>query len=136
MSDLLKIPEGASLAVHAMVVLAARRGEPATTGEIAGIIHASGNHLSKVLQRLSKVGLVRAHRGRKGGFELGRESDQISLLEVYEAMEGPISSRGCLLGHAICGGNCVFGSFLETVGNQFKDFLANEKLSVACKFDG
>ena len=52
--------------------------------------------LSKVLQRLVRAGLVRSQRGSGGGFGLAVPAGSVSLLEVVQAMEGPIRLNQCL----------------------------------------
>ena len=63
---MIKISEASSLAIHAMVFLAAKPGEKLSTSYIASEIKVSEAHLSKVLQRLNKVGLVVSSRGPSG----------------------------------------------------------------------
>ncbi len=54
------------------------------------------SYLSKLMQALAKDGLVRSHRGAKGGFSLAREPQDISLRQVIEAIDGPIALNRCL----------------------------------------
>ena len=130
MSNLLKISEAASLALHTMVYLAANDRRLATTHEIGEVLGVSEAHLAKVLQRLAKVGLVDSTRGPRGGFCLGRAGDDISLLEVYEAIEGPLADTVCLLGQPICSGEkCILGGLLETVNRQAREYLGATALS-------
>jgi len=129
MSSLLKISEAASLAIHAMAVLADRPQSPTSTGEIAAALHASENHLSKVLQRLGREGLVRSTRGPGGGFVLGRDAAQITLLDIYEAIEGPLMPEHCLFDAPICGGKCLFDSLLENTSARLREYLASRRLS-------
>jgi len=58
--------------------------------------------LSKVLQSLTRAGLVTSHRGNTGGFELPRNGRTVSLLEVVEAVEGPIRLNLCLTSSKAC----------------------------------
>ncbi|HPO08283.1 MAG TPA: Rrf2 family transcriptional regulator, partial [bacterium] len=89
-----------------------------------------GAHLSKVLQRLGKVGLVTSIRGPKGGFVLSRGGDEIALLEVYEAIDGPLASSSCLFHTPICDGqNCILGDLLSPVNQMVRNHLAKTKLS-------
>jgi len=130
MSNVLKVSEAASLALHTMVLLAANPGADLSTKKIASTLRVSEAHLSKVLQRLSKVALVRSARGPKGGFMLGRDGKEITLLEVYEAIEGPLAPSDCLLGTRICGGKeCILGEVLETTNKQVREYLARTKLT-------
>lgn len=129
MSSVLKISEATSLALHSMVLLSVGPQESLSTWEMAGILKASEAHLAKVLQRLSKQGLVRSVRGPRGGFVLGRSADDITLLEVYEAVEGPLASGDCLLDTPVCGGECILGDLLHSVNGQVRDYLSQKRIS-------
>jgi Rrf2 family protein len=130
MKQLLKISEAASLALHTTVLIAAKPDELLSTKNIADILGVSENHLSKVLQRLTKAGIVTPVRGPKGGFQLAKPANQINLLEVYEAIEGPLASEICLLSYQRCDGKlCILGNLLETVYNQVRDYFSNTRLT-------
>ena len=49
------------------------------------------NYLEQILNRLLKTGIVKSVRGNRGGYELGRSPDLITVLEVIEALEGEIN---------------------------------------------
>jgi Rrf2 family protein len=130
MTNAIRISEAGSLALHAMAFLAASPRRRLTTGEIASELNVSEAHLSKVLQRLAKAGLVRSARGAKGGFELARPRGKVSLLEVYEAIEGPLSTSKCLLGLPVCGARrCILGDLVEVVNKRVRDHLSKTRLS-------
>ena len=130
MSRLLRVSEAASLALHTTVFLAGNPGRRVPAREIATALDVSEAHLVKVLQRLAKFGLVRSFRGPKGGFILGKNGDEISLLEIYESIEGPLEANHCLFDVPICNGNgCIFGGLLETVDRQVNEYLSKTKLS-------
>ncbi|MCF8064724.1 MAG: Rrf2 family transcriptional regulator [Desulfarculaceae bacterium] len=129
MQQLLKISEAASLALHTMGLLASRPGEQVPTRELAARLKVSEAHLAKVMQRLGRAGLVRSQRGPKGGFALERNPEDITLLEVYEATEGPLRERRCLLGKPMCNGNCILGGLLERVGDEVRDYFSQTRLS-------
>jgi Rrf2 family protein len=126
----LKISEAASMALHTMVVLAENPSRLVSTREIASTLQVSEAHLSKVLQRLARAGLVKSIRGPKGGFRLGKPSDQITLVDVYEVIEGPLKSNNCLFAKPICRSEpCILGGLLEGVSHQIRDYLTETKLS-------
>ena len=130
MSGVLKISEAASLALHSMAYLVTKRERPVPTRDIAARFHISEAHLSKVLQRLARAGLVKSTRGPRGGFVIGESDNDITLLDVYEAIEGPLISCNCLLDKPVCGGTeCILGGILATVDNQIREYLAGTKLS-------
>ena len=84
----------------------------------------------KVLQRLGKQGFVSSLRGPKGGFRLACDADDVSLLDVYEAIEGPLQFSNCLFEQPVCGdGKCIMGDLLKSVDRQVAEYLRTTKLS-------
>lgn len=59
--------------------------------------------LAKILQKLVKAGVVKSFRGVKGGFQLSRAPNDISLLDVIEAIEGIVALNACAVDSSICG---------------------------------
>jgi len=129
MSGVVRFSEAASLALHAMVLIAAERGRRFQIRDIAQALPVSSSHLAKVLQRLAKEGLIDSTRGRGGGFALARDPARITLLEVYEAVEGPLQVSHCLFATPQCGGDCLLGDTLGTAGALIRDRLAGSRLS-------
>ncbi|OIO54759.1 MAG: Rrf2 family transcriptional regulator [Alphaproteobacteria bacterium CG_4_10_14_0_2_um_filter_63_37] len=128
---MLKISDATNLAMHAMVYIAAvKHGDPVPVGEIAQVHGVSEAHLGKVLQRLVKLGLLKSRRGPKGGFTLGKEAGAITLLDIFEAIEGPVTPIDCLLTRPICdGGPCIMGGLLKSVYRQVFEHLSTTRLS-------
>jgi Rrf2 family protein len=131
MSGVVKFSEAASLALHTMGLLAAGPEPARTTHEMAERLDVSENHLAKVLQRLGKAGLVASARGPSGGFHLLRPPGEVTLLEVYEAIEGPLGVSACLFAAARCNGECILGGLLADVGEQIRSRLAATRLDQA-----
>ena len=126
----MRISDAASLALHAAVLLAARPAETVSTREMAEVLPVSEAHLAKVMQRLAKAGLVQSTRGPGGGFRLGRSAESITLLEVYEAVEGRLESSECLLSSRVCEpGQCILGGLLEDVNRRVREYLSATRLS-------
>ncbi len=129
MSSMLRISDAAVLALHGMAFLAANSSKLNSTKEIATRIRVSEAHLSKVLQRLAKTGLVKAVRGPRGGFMLGKASSEISLLEVYESIEGQLVSSECLFGDPVYNTDeCILGGLLGSIDRQVRDYLTGTNL--------
>jgi Rrf2 family protein len=63
---------------------------------IAGSCEVSEAFLAKIFQMLAQAGIVKSHRGVKGGFSLGRPAGEITLREVVEVCEGGIVLNHCL----------------------------------------
>lgn len=130
MAKMIRISEAAALAMHVMVLMTAQSRKPLTTGSAAARLHVSGAHLSKVLQRLARAGLVDSIRGPRGGFILGKSPGRITLLDVYETIEGRHDVEGCLFDAPGCGApRCILGGLLEKVDAQLTAYLSGTKLS-------
>ncbi len=84
-------------ALRAVVWLATRPQSPHTTRAIAEVMQVPPPYLSKVLQTLAEAGVVTSQRGLGGGFELARRSDQISVLDVVNAVDPFQRIRACPL---------------------------------------
>ncbi len=93
------ISRTAEYALRAVVFLG-NQGKARTTADIAKGCDAPVDYLSKVLQNLGRAGVVVSRRGLNGGFSLGREAADISLLEVLEAVETFQRIHECPLGHS------------------------------------
>jgi len=135
MESMLRISDAASIGLHAMARLAgAPDGEPLSACRMATDLQVSEAHLSKVLQRLGRRGLVHSKRGPGGGFVLGRNPDSITLEDVYTAVEGPLPITHCLLGRAECAlhQDCLLGHLLldiqDLVNHEFSHVTLAEAL--------
>ena len=90
-------------AIRAMVALAeVPEGAYQGAGAIANAIHAPRNYLGKLLQLLSREGLVESQKGMGGGFRLSLDPKKISLLDVVDPIEHISRWSGCILGRQSC----------------------------------
>ncbi|MDQ5987458.1 MAG: HTH-type transcriptional regulator IscR [Syntrophus sp. SKADARSKE-3] len=100
---MLHITRRGDYAIRGMVYLA---GQPADRmvllSDMAATVDVPQSLLAKIFQHLNRVGLVNSFRGTGGGFKLGRTTDKISLLEIIEAVEGPIVLNRCLVSKGAC----------------------------------
>ncbi len=128
-TGVIKISEAANLGMHALMLMADEPERPLAVKQAIRVIEVSENHLAKVLQRLAKAGLVTSSRGPKGGFLLARPPSRITLLHVFEALEGPISEKTCLLGKPVCGTGCMLGDFITRTTRDFRKQLERTRLS-------
>ncbi len=134
MSNFIKISEAASLAFHTAAFLAQNPERLVSSREIARALDASENHLSKVLQRLARSGIVHSTRGPGGGFKLRTPWEKMKLLEIYEAIEGPLAPGRCLLGLPVCKGNrCALGTVLHKTDEAVKRCLTGTTLADLAK---
>lgn len=81
------ISQTAEYALRATVCLARDVDSRMTRPEIAALTGLPPGYLSKVMQELAKAGVVDSQRGCSGGFKLARPPDEISLLEIVNAVD-------------------------------------------------
>ena len=70
--------------------------------EISEHQHIPLNYLAKIMRRLVKKGIVRSMVGPDGGYTLRKAPSDISLRDIYEAIEGEIRLVDCMDGNGIC----------------------------------
>jgi len=134
MADTIKISDATALALHSMVHLAISHPDTQSTAEIAEVFEASRHHLAKVHQRLAKAGLIISQRGPAGGVGLAKDPAEITLLEIYEAMEGPMACHPCLFGKEACPRNdCVLSGLLPALARQARDYFEQTTLAKLAK---
>lgn len=93
----MQLTRAADYAVRVMIHLAGLpQGTRVSRTDLSAAAECPEQFLSKVLQNLTRAGLVISHRGNTGGFELEESHRATSLLEVVEAIEGPIRLNVCL----------------------------------------
>ncbi len=131
MAQLLEMSEATALGLHSMVIIA-KSDELISSDSLAQSLRASRAHLSKVLKSLSEGGLLTSRRGPKGGYTLARPASSITLLRVYEVLQGPIRLDGCLFDKPICDRiHCVLGDLVERVRREVFEYLARTTLKDA-----
>ena len=99
---MLRVTRLTDYATVVLTVLATRPGVVLSAVELADAAGLEVPTVAKVLKPLAQAGLVEGFRGAGGGYRLVRDAADISLVEIVEAMEGPLGMTECSL-HA---GNC------------------------------
>lgn len=92
------ISQTAEYALRAIVYLAEHDTEPHTAAEIAEATQVPAGYLAKVMQGLSRSRLVKSQRGLKGGFMLLKPADQLTVLEIVNAVDPIRRFYECPLG--------------------------------------
>ena len=99
----MQITRQADYAVRAVLYLS-RMGDDqrAATSKVAQAQRIPPSFLAKIISQLSIAGLLRTSRGARGGVTLARAPKDITLLEVVEAIDGPIMLNECVGDNATC----------------------------------
>ena len=93
-----KLKRMTDYAIVVLGVLAHRRGEIMATAQLARLTGLNQPTIAKVAKTLVSADLLETQRGVRGGYRLARPSAMISLVQIVEAMEGPIAVNDCVEG--------------------------------------
>ena len=88
--------------IRALLHLAMSESERVKAAEIAETMDIPVGFLHQVLQELQRTRFVTSRPGRSGGYSLARPAEDITILEIVEALEGPISAQECVLRGGPC----------------------------------
>ena len=105
-------------------------GAPRTTKQIAEVTQVPGGYLSKVMQTLSRAGVVNSQRGLRGGFTLVSKPDELSILTIINAIDPILRFPECPLGIPTHGKRlCPLHSRLDQAGQMIEDAFADTTVS-------
>ena len=102
--------------MRAVLALARHHGQGSVyLRDIAAREHLPGTYLEQLMMPLRRAGIVLGVRGAKGGYALSRPPEEIPVLAVLEALEGPLRLAECPTGSGCCGcpGTCVLQGLWE-----------------------
>jgi Rrf2 family protein len=100
---MLRLSKRADYALIAMKHLALRGDrESSSAREIAESYDIPIELMAKVLQRLVRGGLLASQQGTRGGYQLGRRATQISVADVIQAIDGPVTVTACTTDEGQC----------------------------------
>lgn len=98
----MQITRQADYALLAVLFLAKNREQRTATSQVAQEQHIPHSFLAKIIAQLTIAGLLHTCRGARGGVTLARDPKDISLLEVVEAIDGPIQLNECVGKNGAC----------------------------------
>ncbi|WKZ36599.1 MAG: Rrf2 family transcriptional regulator [Anaerolineales bacterium] len=137
----MQITRQADYAVRAVLHLARNSDQRTATSTIAEEQRIPPSFLAKIVSQLSIAGLLHTSRGARGGVTLARTAKEITLLEVIEAIDGPIQLNECVGENSTCsfGDDCPLRPVWcdaqdELVGRlkgtNFADMIAKGQVAV------
>ena len=124
------LSQTAEYALRAVLCLARHHGDPLTTGTIAEEMKVPASYLSKVLQSLGRARLVRSQRGIGGGFVLMQEPEEITILDVMDAVDPINRIESCPLDlEEHCEKLCPLHRRLDAAIAEVRSAFGSTKLS-------
>jgi len=136
---MIKLNKMTDYAVVCLGMLSRKPGYPMSATELSketGITLYTVQKLLKVI--VSKSDLISAHRGALGGYILNRNSSEISVVEIIEALEGPITLTSCVdNSENLCESSdiCFLGGKWNKVNNIIRKTLNEISLNDLLNFD-
>jgi Rrf2 family protein len=123
-----------AIAVHLLAGLGSREGGMVISADLASSVNTSASFIRRVMAKLSKAGLVLTSTGKGGACRLARKPRDISMLEVYRAVEAPkvfaphsyVPSPGCSVS---CNIKLALNNVLEKSQTAFEASL--ERITLA-----
>ena len=130
---MLRFSKKVEYALIALMDLADLREDPVTAKTVAQNYQLPYELLGKVMQTLTKNGLLNSVQGVKGGYALGKSPEKISIKEVIEILEGPISITSCGIhseDHSDCDllSTCTIKSPMEIIQHELEKYFSNISL--------
>ncbi len=94
--------------------------------DIAEAYHIPPQLLAKILQTLTREGILVSHAGTNGGYALARPANEINAFQVIRAIDGPLFITSCITIHGTCdlAGHCTIKEPLRKVNDSIKDLLS------------
>ncbi len=129
MAKIVNITEAVSIALHSMILIT-KSEKQINVIELSKRMKSSKFHVAKILQKLVKDGYLTSQRGPSGGFKLTKPAEEITLLNIYESIEGKIVVSRCPLNKPTCPfGRCIFENLTVKMTQEFKEYLSNKTLA-------
>ncbi len=99
--------------------------------DIAEAYHIPPQLLAKILQTLTRAGILVSTAGTNGGYALARPGSEVSAFEVIRAIDGPLFITSCITIHGTCDlhGTCTIKEPLRKLNDSIKDMLSGIRIA-------
>ena len=134
----MKLTRAGEYAVRCVLYLASQgQGRLVSRREVADYFDIPDKFLAKIAQQLVKAGIIEIRQGARGGYLLCRNPDNLTLLEVVEAMIGKIALNDCVADTASCksSSNCAVNRVWARASNQLRETLAEVSFAALLQAD-
>lgn len=130
----MKISHKADYALSAVLYMSKQPQEKRNSiNAIAESERVPRDFLAKILKELTTAGIIKSFKGVHGGYQLAKSANQISVLDIIEAMDGPLGINLCVRGEHGCSrdkdGHCSMYSFWNKMQNQVRTAFKAETMA-------
>jgi Rrf2 family protein len=128
----MKLTRGGEYGIRGVLYLSQQdEGKVSMLSAIAKAQDVPPRFLAKIFQALAKGGVVKSHRGAKGGFSLAKPASEITIKDVIEAVEGPIHLNVCLAAPGECNRQalCPIHSVWEEAQEKMMSVLSQKNFA-------
>jgi Rrf2 family iron-sulfur cluster assembly transcriptional regulator len=127
----MKISRKSDYALRAVLYIARQTNDARSSiNAIAESERVPRDFLAKILKELTRAEILRSYQGVHGGYQLSRPAAQINILDVIEAMDGPLGLNLCVRGEQGCDcdriDRCPMHPFWKKMQAQVRSTLRNE----------
>ncbi|MDA8087776.1 MAG: Rrf2 family transcriptional regulator [Nitrospiraceae bacterium] len=126
----MRIKREADYAIRCVSHLVQRPGEIAAIEDISKGVRVPKDFVAKIMQKLSRAGIVKSHRGVRGGFELARAPALISFLDIIEAVQ-PVEMNICAIDDRRCSlsNSCAIHPAWVEIREEVRGILAGRNFA-------
>lgn len=127
----MQITRETDYAIRCVYYLAKKPDKVIMVDEIAKEMLIPKSFLAKILQKLTKAKIVKSYRGVKGGFQILKKPEVISIYNVITAIEGPVAMNICAIDKRRCrlSNQCLIHPVWVNLRNDIERILKNKKFS-------
>jgi Rrf2 family protein len=113
-------------------------GQRTTVGEVTQRQDVAEPFMAKIASQAAIAGLVVTHRGTGGGLALAQPADNITMLQIIEAIDGPLAFNRCTCEPSGCprSNKCAVHPIWEKAQQQLGELLSNTLLSEIAQAQG
>ena len=121
----MKLSTKGKYGLYAMFYLAQHAGNGPQPLKAVAEIGVPEDYLEQLLGNLRRAGLVTTVRGAQGGYQLAKEPEEITVGDIIDATEGPLTISECLSDEGCChrSGQCRTRRVWEYLSNSINDVL-------------
>lgn len=135
----MKLSTRGKYGLYAMYYLAEHKDEGPQSLQSIASTGVPKQYLEQLLGNLRRCGLVNTVRGAQGGYQIAREPGSISILDVIDAMEGPLELSECMTDEGHCNRSCqcpvrrVWQKLTDSINKELAGITLGDMFQQSCE---